>query len=316
MSRSPDVVRMLTLIPWLLARPGATVQETAAVFGTDEATLREELGHLDFCGLPGLGGGALFEVTIIGEEVYVRMADELRRPLRPTPIETLRLLLIATVTERAVGGDVPALRSAIGKLRVALGVEHGAVDVLQAEPGLDVLEARRAISLGRCVRFDYRGRQDAAPHSRLVEPWRLDLVDGAWYLHGHDRGAADGRIFRLDRAVGLVVDAEPVAAPRPDHLPLPAYRAGEDDLEVVLDLGPGAAWLLDALTVDDTLEVDRGIRVRLHTGSPEWLARLVLMGGGAAVVVSPGPVRDLVARRAEEALERHARASEAGGVTT
>jgi hypothetical protein len=33
--RQPDVVRMLTLIPWLLERPGTSLQETAAAFAAD-----------------------------------------------------------------------------------------------------------------------------------------------------------------------------------------------------------------------------------------------------------------------------------------
>jgi len=300
--RQPDVIRMLTLVPWLIERPGASLAETAARFATDEATIRAELEHLDYCGLPGLGGGALFDVTIAGDSITVRMADELRYPLRPTASEALRLLLIATAAERVVGSDVPALRSAITKLHRALGVSPGAVDVLDAEPSGDVMRARCAIDARVRVRFSYRGRSDERPAVRIVEPWAVELSDGAWYLHGHDLRADAGRVFRLDRAADLEVTIEPCTAPIPGELPVPTYVAADGDLEVVLLLEPGAEWLLDAVRADGTEPAAGGLRVDLRTGSPEWLARLVLMAAGGAVVLEPEALRQRVRSLAQGAL--------------
>jgi proteasome accessory factor C len=300
----PDVVRMLTLVPWLIRRPGASLAETAAAFGTDVDTVRTELEHLDYCGLPGLGGGALFDVTIAGDAVTVRMADELRYPMRPTPPEALRLLLIANAAERVVGQEVPALRSAITKLHRALGVTPGAVQFLDAEPSGAVLTARRAIADGVRVRFSYRGRSDAAPALRSVEPWAVELSEGAWYLHARDVTSGEGRVFRLDRASGLEATEEPATGNRPATLPHPTYEPEPDDLDVVLLLQPGAEWLLDAVRADSTTEVHEGLRVSLRTGSPEWLVRLVLMAAGGAVVLEPSVLRERVRSRAEEALSR------------
>jgi len=300
--RQPDVIRMLTLIPWLLERPGTSLSETAAAFAADEATIRAELEHLDFCGLPGLGGGALFDVTIVGDAVTVRMADELRYPMRPTAIEALRLLLIATAAERVVGPDVPALRAAIDKLHLALGVSPGAVEVLDVEPNGDVALARRAIERRVRVRFAYRGRSDTAPAERSVEPWAVEFAEGAWYLHGHDADAQAGRVFRLDRAAGLELTDEPCTAPVPEELPPPVYEPAPDDLEVVLLIEPGAEWLLDAVRADRTTPTGGGLLVELRTGSPEWLTRLVLMAAGGAVVLEPSRLRQRVRSRAEDAL--------------
>jgi proteasome accessory factor C len=293
---------MLTLIPWLLERPGASLAATAAAFAVDEATIRTELEHLDYCGLPGLGGGALFDVTIAGNAVTVRMADELRYPLRPTASEALRLLLIAAAAERVVGSDVPALRSAIVKLHRALGVNPGAVAVLDAEPDGDVAVARRAIEQRVRVRFAYRGRSDTAPVDRTVEPWAVELSEGAWYLHGHDPVAKGGRVFRLDRAAGLELTDEPCTTPAPTELPSPVYEAAPDDLDVVLLVEPGAEWILDAVRADRTTAIEGGLRVELRTGSPEWLSRIVLMASGGAVVLEPAELRQRVRSRAEAAL--------------
>jgi len=300
--RQPDVMRMLTLVPWLIGRPGVSLAETAAAFATDEATIRAELEHLDFCGLPGLGGGALFDVTIAGDSVTVRMADELRYPMRPTPAEALRLLLIATAAERVVGADVPGLGSALAKLHAALGVAPGAVEVLDAEPDDAVMIARRAIAAGVQLQFSYRGRSDQGPALRRIEPWAIEFREGAWYLHGFDVDADGARVFRLDRAAGFGLLEEACARPVPSELPVPVYIAGPDDVGVVLLLEAGAEWLLDAVEADRTTATADGLRVELRTGSPEWLARLVLMAAGGAVILEPVELRQRVRSRAEEAL--------------
>jgi hypothetical protein len=134
-SAAGDVARMLTLVPWLLERPGASLTETAEQFGVDERTIRRDLGHLDFCGLPGLGGGDLFEVELVGDRIVVRMADELRRPLRPTPREALRLVLTVDAVAEALGDELPALRSAVAKVRDALGIPEVVADVLEPSEG-------------------------------------------------------------------------------------------------------------------------------------------------------------------------------------
>jgi len=302
MRPTPDVIRMLTLVPWLLRRPGISLAETAAAFRTDEGNIRAELEHLDFCGLPGLGGGALFDVTVLDDRIWVEMADELTRPMRPTPVESLRLLLIAKVAEQVVGQDVPALSSAIVKLARALGVPEGSVDVIEPAPDAAVVAARRAIAEDRCVHFSYRGRMDPQPTEREVEPWRLDLREGAWYLHGWDRAARAPRIFRLDRSAGMRALDRPRDAPVPSELPEPRYEPGPDDVEVELRLAPEAVWLLDALEADDTLPDAGSLIVWMRTGAPEWLARLVLMCGGSAEVVRPLAVRELVRSRAQQAV--------------
>ena len=301
----PDVVRMLTLVPWLLERPGASLEETAATFATDVATVRAELEHLDFCGLPGLGGGALFDVTIVGDHVTVRMADELRYPMRPSASEALRLLLMASAAERIAGTDVPALRSAIAKLHRALRVPEGAVAVLDAEPGDDVERLRGAIAERRQVRFSYRGRGDQLPAERIIEPWAVEFSEGAWYVHALDVEVGQARVFRLDRAAGMTVTDVPARSEAPASLESPAYVAADGDLHVELLLQPSAHWLLDAVRPEAVEALEDGARrVTLRTGSPEWVARLVLMGAGGAEVVSPAELRERVRSRAQEALAR------------
>ena len=296
MSATEDVARMLTLVPWLLERPGADLDEAAEAFGVDVSTIRRDLSHLDFCGLPGLGGGDLFEVDLVGDRIVVRMADELKRPLRPTPREALRLVLTVDAVAEVLGEELPQLRSAVDKVREATGLAPTAADVLEpARTGWTTL-ARRAVTAGRRVRLEYQGRGDDRPQPRDVDPWAVHVRDGVFYLQGHDLRVGDRRTFRLDRVASLEVLDEPSTHPAPEQLPPPRYAPSPDDLEVELELEPGARWLLDAVDADEVEELpDGGARARMRTDAPRWLARLVVMAGGRARVASPRELRDEVA---------------------
>lgn len=301
MSATQEVARMLTLVPWLLQRPGATLSETAEAFGVAPEAIRRDLGHLDFCGLPGLGGGDLFEVTLVGDRVVVSMADELRRPLRPTPAEALRLVLTVDAVADVLGEDLPALRSAVTKVREAVGIPEDVADVLEDDPNERELIAE-ALRDGRRVRLSYQGRGDDAPVTREVDPWTFHVQHGVWYLQGYDHGVGERRTFRLDRAADVEVLAVSITQPAPDSLPPPTYAPAPDDPQVVLELTASARWIEEALTVDEVVErADGGALITFRTDTPRWIARLVLMAAGGAEVRSPDALREDVVRLARAA---------------
>jgi proteasome accessory factor C len=305
MSAATRVARMLALVPWLLERPGASVAETAEVFGVDRATVLEDLDTIGFCGLPGLGGGDLFEVDIIEDRILVRMADELRRPLRLTPVEALRLVLTGESVAAALDEDLPALRSALERIREAIGLPPTiAVDLDHAAD--HVLDSvRRAIRERRVLLLHYASRGDATPTERRVAPRTLHVWRGSWYVQGHDAAVDDERTFRLDRVVAVeVLDelADPGGAPlRP-----PRYEPGPDDVEVEMILGPPARWVGEAVVAEQTEELDGGrLRVRLWTDAPRWVGELVLAGAPHVEVLGPPELAEDVARRARAAAARY-----------
>ncbi len=307
MSARDSVARMLTLVPWLLERPGASLSEAAAAFGTEPATIRRELLHLDFCGLPGLAGGDLFEVELVGDRVVLGMADELTRPLRPTPQEAYRLVLTLDAAVVALGDDLPQLRAAVDKVRGVLGIPEQQADVVPDDEDTALLAAARAaVRDQRRVRLRYRGRSDEEPTTREIDPWTLDLVDGQGYLQGFDHGVGERRVFRLDRVLGFEPTEIPVLTPAPAQLPPPRYVPGPDDLEVELRLQRGARWLLDAIDADRIEEhADGTTWCVLRTDAPEFIARLVLSGGGDLEVVRPASLRARVRELAEAALANY-----------
>lgn len=306
MSATRDVARLLALVPWLLSRPGVTVAEAAETFDVTTEQLRADLGQLDFCGLPGSRGGDLFEVLLVGEHIHLSMADELRRPLRLSPAEAVRMVLVLETATRVLDAELPALRSGLAKVRLAAGVPTTVtVEVDDAGPTL-APRLRAAIRAGVRVRLGYRGRGDDAPRDRLVEPWAIRVEGTRLYLQGRDVEADGARTFRLDRVTDLEVLDEPAVAPPPARLPAPRYAPHDDDLEVRLRLAPHGRWVAEALDVDDLVEhPDGSTTVVARTDAPGWVATLVLQAAGGAAVEAPDGLREDLLARVEAALAAH-----------
>lgn len=293
--------RMLALVPWLLERPGASVEEAAAAFDVDPETLVVEVQALAFCGLPGLRGGDLFEVDLVGDRIIVTMADELRRPLRLLPEEALRLVLVAGAAEAAIGGSLPALTGALQTLRRAAGVPAGVEVGLEETAALTPL--RRALDEDVVVRLRYRGRGQERATRRTVEPWSLVAHRGRWYLQGRDVDRDAQRTFRLDRIEHVEITSQAVTGHPPvGPLPLPAYVPGEDDVRVELSLAPAARWIVEHLDPDEVVVADDGsARVTLTTDAPRYVLGLVASTRGAGEVVAPDHLRRRLAEAARAA---------------
>jgi proteasome accessory factor C len=306
MSATAAVQRLLTLVPWLLERPGAHVDEAAAAVGVDRETVLADLSLLDFCGLPGRLGGDLFETQLVGDRILLQLAPAFDKPLRPTPDEALRLVLSLDHVASVLGDELPGLRDAVTALRAAAGVPDGVRVVEEgttAHLGVvrDALESRRAVSLR------YRGRADAEPRDRHVDPWELLLHRGVWYLRAHDHGPGQLRSFRIDRITELRTLDTPVTVPRPaGELPEPTYLPGPHHLTVELQIQPRGHWVLDAV---DAEQVEHGLdgvtRAVVRTDAPAWLVSLVLAARGHIIVTSPPSVRQAVARAARDGIAAH-----------
>lgn len=306
MSATAAVGRLLVLVPWLLERPGAHVDEAAAAVGADRATVLDDLALLNFCGLPGRLGGDLFEVELVGDRVLLQLAPAFDRPLRPTPDEALRLVLSLDHVAAVLGDQLPGLPEALEAVRTAAGVPTGVR--VAPEPATVHLDALRgAVTDQRRVELAYRGRADATPRPRHVDPWELLLHRGTWYLHGHDHDAGELRTFRLDRVEGVRVDDRAAEVPRPaGALPTPAYPPGPDDTTVELDVRPEGVWVLDLLDRAEVRHGDDGTaHVTVSTDAPQWVVSLVLAARGAVTVTAPTSLRDTVVRRARAGLDAY-----------
>ncbi|MBW0117308.1 helix-turn-helix transcriptional regulator [Pseudonocardia abyssalis] len=301
--------RLLSLVPYLLARPGVYVSEVAADFGVTERQLRRDLELLWMCGLPGYGPGDLVDLSFAGDTVTVTEDAGMRRPLRLTTAEATALLVaLRTLGEQPGVVDTGSVRRATAKIERAVGdagLSGVAVDLSREEETTSAA-VRHALEGGRALRIVYYTAGRDAVSQRVVDPMRLLIVEGRGYLEAWCRRAEGVRLFRLDRVEDVTVLDEP-AEPPPDAEPSDvsggAFRARPDHPAAVLLLEPDALWVSEYYPVEEAEEVDGGrLRVVLRYADPAWLVRLVLGLGGGARVLDPPELATAVAERAREAL--------------
>jgi proteasome accessory factor C len=302
--------RLLSLVPYLLARPGIALSEAAADFGTTEKQLRRDLELLWMCGLPGYGPGDLVDLSFSGDTVTVTEDAGMRRPLRLTTAEA-SALLVALRTLVGLPGmvDTDAVRRATAKIERAVGDagRDGMAVQLTRQEETTTSAVRTALDAGRALRIVYYTAGRDVVSRRVVDPMRLLLVEGRGYLEAWCRRAEAVRLFRLDRVDAVEVLDEP-AAPPPDVEPTDVsaglFRPSPEHRSAVLLLEPEARWVAEYYPVDEVVELgDTGrARVLLRFADPAWLVRLVLGLGGGATVLEPAELTEAVARRAREAL--------------
>ena len=127
---SGQLGRLLALVPYLLARPGAGLADVAHTFGVTEERLRKDLDLLWVCGLPGHGPGDLIDVEFEGDTVTLFEPAGVTRPLRLTVDEALALLVaLRALADRVAGFGADAVVEApplareavVQRLRAAAG---------------------------------------------------------------------------------------------------------------------------------------------------------------------------------------------------
>jgi proteasome accessory factor C len=280
------------MLPWVIANPGATVDEVCERFGYSQKDLIADLDLVFVCGLPGYGPGDLMVAYVEDDEVVVDMADYFARPLRLTPAEGLGLL--AAGMALISSGQAPAsLERAVQKLGEALSPDGGellAVD-LSGEPDL-VAKLRTAAAEGRVVDLVYVSLGKGETKRRSVEPWSVASTLGNWYLSAFCRLAGGERIFRVDRIRDAQVTEETFTPPA--NLPLVEvrYLPGEDDVRATIRLTNRARWVAEYYPIEVVEDDADGLVIRFSAGDIAVIARLLLRLGGEAELVEGAGVAE------------------------
>lgn len=296
--------RMLSLVPWLIAHDGVTIDEAAAHFGVTAEQLEKDLWLLIVCGLPGYGPDQLVDIDFWDDgRIHVIDAQTLDRPLRLGADEAMSLLLGLRLLEQVPGvHDRSAIISASGKLSRAVDLPEEELTV-SAQPVIDEAisaAVATAISLGADLEITYASGTSDEVTERRISPEQVVLADGRAYLEAYCFLAGARRTFRVDR----ILRARAAAGAAEGHAAsVPAIGSSS----AVLAVASGSAWLIDVLGAE-ILEVDpRGsTRVRLPYADPRWLVRLVLSRGGEVEVLEPASVRTHVTDASAAALRAYA----------
>ncbi|MFI5045536.1 MAG: helix-turn-helix transcriptional regulator [Acidimicrobiia bacterium] len=306
----PRLQRVLALVPWVLAHPGATVAELAARFEVSEPELERDLALLPLCGLPPYTADRLIDVTMIDGEVEIRLAEYFERPLRLTPAEGVALLAAGRALLSVPGSDAAGpLATALDTLEQALDAK-GRITVDVGSPGQLERLQQAALDHER-LELDYYSFARDEMTTRVVDPWRVFHAFGSWYVAAWCHRAGAERLFRVDRVRGVRATGERFdPAEHADHNDPEAldavYRPRPDDPRVTLRLAPEAGWVVESFPHERAkARRDGSWEVVLAVSEAAWLERLLLTLGPAATVTAPASARRLAADAAARVLARY-----------
>lgn len=296
---SSRTLRLLSLLQTRRDWPG---EELAGRLGVSVRTLRRDVDRLRELGYPvearrGTDGG------------YQLAAGAVLPPLLLDDEEAVALgvgLQAAVVSGTVAGIEESSVRALAKIVQVMPARLRRRVDALAAmvvpaqwdgpDTSVDPDDLTRIAQACRDsvrLEFAYTAR-DGRPSDRRVEPHRLVLLGGRWYLVAYDMARSDWRSFRLDRLTSTATTGSPF---------LPRALPGGDAGEFVrqgIDARPGRQEVellvhAEAATVRSrigrwaTVEEDGTDRcvLRMSADSLDWAAFTVGVIGADVEVRSP-----------------------------
>lgn len=295
--------RMLELLSLLQTGRAWPAAELAERLGTAPRTLRRDLDRLRELGYPvtstrGPGGS------------YRLVAGRAMPPLLFTDDEAVATVVGLRVAALVLddGAADGALRKVEQVLPPRLRTRMAAVSAATATVTRASLNAATIEALAQAahrhhdIRFRYRDR-DGAETGRHVEPYRLVLLGGRWYLLTWDLDRDDWRTFRVDRIETVETPGSTFAprTPLPDTMINAAPRAGAPGvIHFDAPLAEVSARLIaqagQLTPVDDT-----SCRYTCPPDDWDWLATVAAMVGVPYRVESPPELVDATRRLAERA---------------
>ncbi|THJ67319.1 WYL domain-containing protein [Arthrobacter echini] len=317
-SSQDHLLRLLDLVPYLLAHPGAEIGETARKFEVSESQLTKDLDLLFVSG-PRHYPDALMDVNIEDGRIYLSNARDLAEPVKLSMDEACSLIVgLQALRELPGMRNNEAIVSAQTKLTAAAG-DAARIGTSVAtklteddlDPTLEVLQAALQTGVRIAVEYFVPTRDEIT--RRVLEPIRIFLHQDTWYLEAWSTEADGLRNFRLDRIQSARLTEERATAVRDEAAlarsrSVTPYRSGETDQTVTLVLESSARWVAAQYNAEAVQEMgeDR-LAARLRIASSSWIPGLVAGLGGSAAVVAPDAVRQetlrwLEAARAHQAL--------------
>ena len=286
---------ILQLVPYLVGKGEVTVDEVARDFDVTPEQVRAMVEKLTVIGLPGESGfwqmaNDLFDIDwdLLDTQgrIVITNTVGLERSPRLTAREAAALLAGLRVAVSFPGvGDSDLVQGLLAKL--SRGAGGRPADVIVAPAPVDEVRESVAAALRRGVALSFTYRApDSAPTTRTVDPVKVSIAAGQWYLQGwcHTREAM--RTFHLDRVsdavlteIAAVHSGEPVPElfePSADEsLAQLRYRRGQE------------ALLGEYLARAEVSGTGEWRTARIHVADPRSLKRLVARSGGAVEIVAP-----------------------------
>ncbi|MDF2916733.1 MAG: hypothetical protein K0S70_950 [Microbacterium sp.] len=305
---------IMQLVPYLIAQGEVTVADAARDFDVEPQQMRSMVEKLTVIGLPGEGGfwqmaNDLFDIDwdLLDREdrIVITNTVGLQRSPRLTAREAAALLAGLQLAASVPGvGDSGIVQGLLAKL--ARGAGQTPADVIVAPaPVDDVRETvARALRERVALAFTYTA-PDGAPTTRTVDPVKVTISAGRWYLQGwcHTRRAM--RTFHLDRVTDPALTEIPALH---STEPVPAlFEPGDDEILAEIRYPHHAATIVGEFLTNAEVHDEGGSQTAMiRVADPRSLKRLVARSGGSIEVLAPAEARRAARDWARAGLDQYA----------
>ncbi|MEN9965303.1 MAG: hypothetical protein RJA60_300 [Actinomycetota bacterium] len=305
---------LLALVGYLGHRGEVSVEEVSAHFELDANYLVKALKSLNdaTAQVSGFEEWPFYiDIDLLDEGVVSMTTAEViddvpRLSTRQVAALSAGLSYLSSIPEFAANADIKTLIE-----KVSSGSGLGRSELISIAPGSIEAGAetlRQAILSNRAVSCEYINRKQEKS-VREIEPLRIDLTGGVWYLRGYCPINKAVRNFLIEHMRSIqILDREisDVAA-KVGEIEDATYVAEATDTEVTVEVTPEAYRLISEFqTISEPKDVGSGtIRTRIKVGHLPNLGRLIAKYGGAARVIEPAEAREVVRNYALSALGAH-----------
>ncbi|MCK6065201.1 MULTISPECIES: helix-turn-helix transcriptional regulator [Microbacterium] len=304
---------MLQLVPYLIGKGEVSIAEAAEEFEVTPEQMRAMVERLTVIGLPGEGGfwqlpNELFDIDwdLLDSQDVISITNTvgLERSPRLTAREAAALLAGLQLARTLPGvGTNELVNGLLAKL--ARGASATPADVIVAPGPVDGVRdvVDEALRRRVAVSFTYKA-PDAPATTRTVDPVKVHIASGQWYLQGwcHMREAM--RTFHLERASGFTLTDIPITH---GAEPVPAlFEPGENDVVARIRFPAALAPLLgDYLDRAATQKAGSVMSATLHVADEHSLKRLAARRGGDVEILDPPAARCAAAAWAQAGLAQY-----------
>lgn len=301
---------MVAVIPFLIERGSASLDELAERFDLTPQAVRRLVEIIAMSGVPGetatYQDNDLFDIdwdALDRGEVILTKTIAIDRIPKLSNVEIASIIAGLQLIDSTLDASSAAVAESVLH---KLNVHRDGREVGQAFAAEDLRLLRSAIDARHTVQFDYVDARGEVTSARRVDPLWMDRYDQGWYLRGWSQAQQAIRTFRVERISALGDTGETFTD---DHAAAQLTLESSPQNEyAIVRVHPTAlgflSWFADApRTVDP---VTGEIIAEIPYASPAALVRSIMAYPGRVIVEQGDEIRSLIATRAEAALARYA----------
>ncbi|MFZ9921612.1 MAG: WYL domain-containing protein [Candidatus Nanopelagicaceae bacterium] len=291
-------IRLLDLVPYIVAHPGISITELAKVFSISRDEVLKDLNLLFLCGLPGYTPLELIDISFDEESVVIRDPQNLAAPRNLNESEALiaRIALAAleesTPKTSAAYLQIIALREKIAEA-FSSSIPASAITFTLDKERATVEAIENAIKQELDLEMTYNNVTKDSSSRRSITPISIIAEDKRTLVSAYCHSAKALRTFNLAQ-ISEVSTKE---------------RSTRTDLERLEDSRGSSAEVIikseDSRFLSENASSLKELSkscYQIDIFQPEWIVRSVLAGADSLELAKPLELRAEIAERANRAL--------------